>query len=390
MLFIGLLLTLFWGCGGSYDGGAVEYAYKSYLHNLFLTEYFWSNRVPKQVDYAQYSSPQMMIDDLKYAPKDRWSMVLTKQENNNFFAQKSGGFGFAHQANEQGDRVVVYTRIDSPADKAGLHRGDVLKLIDGEEATLENLQKAILNLDSTTHFMVYRASSDETLGIDIVAQEYSFKVTKTAMVTSVEGEDVAYMRFDSFTGSAIAEIDRAFDYFKAQNSQKLIIDLRYNGGGAVNTASILLDKLMRNQDEKEQFTLKWNEQYRHKNETLYFETDENSLNFDRIIFLTSKKSASASELVINALHPYLGERLVIIGGQTYGKPVGMSGRTEDGEYIYYLINFVISNRDGFYDYFDGLEVTEECEVEDDLSHELGDEREGLLEKALFYIDNNHC
>jgi len=105
--------------------------------------------------------------------------------------------------------------------------------------------------------------------------------------------------------------------------------------------------------------------------------------------LTTKNTASASELVINAMKPYLGDNIVMLGDTTEGKPVGMEGKT-DGTYIYYLINFVIENYNGFYDYFDGLPVTEGCETPDDINHQLGDPQERMLKKALFYIDNNHC
>ncbi|NEW61061.1 hypothetical protein GSY74_07160 [Sulfurovum sp. bin170] len=376
---------LFLGCGGNSSSSS----FQSYLHNLFLSEYFWAEKTPKTVDYTKYSTPQAMIDDLRYTPSDRWSMVLTKEENDNFLNQKSGGFGFAYTSDDEKDKVVIYTRIDSPADNAGLKRGDVVLTINNEKATLARIQKASSNVGEISSFEIYRASSDENLQIDIVSQEYTFRVTKASTVSSEKNESVGYMLFDSFTATATTEIDQAFDFFKEQNIEKLIIDLRYNGGGSVVTASILLDKLIRDRDDEIQFKLEWNSDKQDKNQIGRFETDDNSIDLDTIIFLTTEGSASASEMVINSLKPYLGDRVVTIGSKTHGKPVGMEGRT-DGTYIYYLVNFVISNSDGFYDYFDGLEVTAGCEVEDDLTHQRGDGDEKMLKKALFYIDNNHC
>jgi len=330
-----------------------------------------------------------MIDDLKYKPIDRWSMVMTKEENDNFLNQTSGGFGFSYSANNTKERVVFFTRIDSPAYRAGLKRGDVILTVNGKKATVEEIQKASLDIGVTSSFEIYRASSDENLQIDIESKEYTFRVTEASTLASENNETIGYMLFDSFTSTATTEIDNAFDYFKEQNIKKLIIDLRYNGGGSVITASILLDKLVRDRDDEVQFLLEWNSNMQHKNQAGRFETDNNSIDLDTIIFLTTKRSASASELVINSMKPYLGEKVITIGERTHGKPVGMEGRT-DGKYIYYLVNFIISNRDGFYDYFDGLEVTEGCEAEDDLSHQRGDRDEGMLKKALFYIDNGYC
>jgi hypothetical protein len=67
----------------------------------------------------------------------------------------------------------------------------------------------------------------------------------------------------------------------------------------------------------------------------------------------------------------------------------MEGKT-DGVYIYYLVNFVIANSAGFYDYFDGLEVTQGCETPDDFFHQMGDIEEGMLKKALYFLDNGEC
>jgi len=133
----------------------------------------------------------------------------------------------------------------------------------------------------------------------------------------------------------------------------------------------------------------WNPQNSYRNETLFFDSnDPNSLTLDKLIFLTTEYSASASELVINAMEPYMQENVVMVGTRTHGKPVGMDGRT-NGSFIYFLINFVVENSVGFSDYFNGLPP--DCEVEDnDFSHQLGDPNEALLREALYYIDNDHC
>ena len=108
----------------------------------------------------------------------------------------------------------------------------------------------------------------------------------------------------------------------------------------------------------------------------------------KLVFLTTGNSASASELAINTMKPYLGNNVAIVGETTHGKPVGMAGRT-NGSYIYFLINFMVENSIGFYDYFNGLPP--DCAVSDtDYTHALGDPDEALLHEALYYIDNGHC
>ena len=373
------------GCGSN----SSDDSYKFFLYRLFTTEYFWSNEVSHHITYYKYHNPQDMIDGLKYKKKDRWSMVLTQEQNSNFLTQKSTGFGFAYRKLEDGRNIIVFVRINSPADIADIRRGDILLSVDDKNITLKNISDATKNIDKQTKFLIYRNSIDKNITINILAREYNFKVTKSTIVKTSNQEEVGYMRLDSFTSEATEEIDKAFDFFKSKNIEKLVIDMRYNGGGSIITASILLDKLIRDIDDKVQFTLTWNDNYQNKNKIGRFETDNNSLDLDKIIFLTSKATASASELVINALRPYMLDNIITIGDRTHGKPVGMEGKT-DGKYIYYLVDFVIANADGFYDYFNGLDVTNGCSVSDDLTHQLGDENESMLKKALFFIDNGRC
>ncbi|MCV6606581.1 MAG: S41 family peptidase, partial [Campylobacterales bacterium] len=180
-------------------------------------------------------------------------------------------------------------------------------------------------------------------------------------------------------------IDEAFTFFKTNNIDDLIIDLRYNPGGSVTTASILLDKIAGHNDGKLQMTLKWNNNFSKFNEEYHFENDENSLNLKRVFFLTTSNTASASELVINALKPYMD--VVIIGDNTSGKPVGMAGRKHQG-LIYWLINFSIYNSQNNGDYFYGLYPN--CSVSDSYEYSRTDKRDPLLSKALHYVDNDNC
>jgi C-terminal processing protease CtpA/Prc len=213
-------------------------------------------------------------------------------------------------------------------------------------------------------------------------------VISYSTVQSPGGSNVGYLRFDEFTENATVELEKAFTFFQAQNINKLVVDIRYNPGGSVNTASIFLDKMGGRLNGKVQFSMVWNPQSSGQNETLHFDTDSNSMSPLKLVFLTTGNSASASELSINAMKPYLGDNVAIVGETTHGKPTGMAGRT-NGSYIYFLINFVVENSIGFYDYFDGLPP--DCAVSDtDYTHALGDPDEALLQEALYYVDNGHC
>ncbi len=375
-----IIIAIFYiGCGVTPSN-----EYKPYLYELFTTQYFWADKVPRHVAYYKYNSPQEMIDDLKYKPKDRWSMAVTKEQNSNFLNQKSVGFGFSFRVIDN-KLIIIYTRIDSPADRAGIKRGDIILKLNGKKVTINSLIRATKERKEVT-FLIYRPTIDKNITFNLTAQDYKFKVTQTSIID----DNIGYFRLDSFTEEATEEIDGAFNFFKSQDIKNLVIDLRYNSGGSLITASILLDKLMRDMDNEVQFKIEWNSQNQNKNLIYRFETDKNSLDLDKIVFLTTRETASASELVINALRPYLEDNVAIIGDRTYGKPVGMEGKSY-GRYIFYLINFVVKNSNGFYDYFDGLKVTKGCYTRDnDFLHQLGDAREKLLKKALLYIDRGSC
>lgn len=374
LIFLILLLN---SCGSDSNSISSYKGYKIFLLNLFKTSYLWSENIDTDINLSKIYSPYQMVDELKYKPKDRWSFVITEREDSRLLSSNGRGFGFAYTILD-GNFTILYTLIESPADRAGLKRGDIVLSIDGKEPLGLNLDK-FLDKNRSVEFNIYRGGRYISLYIE--PSEYSFKFIERKVING----DIGYLRLDLFSPDAIDEIEESFSFFKSQNIKDLIIDIRYNSGGSIVVASILLDKLVSNLDNRVQFKLKWNNRYKRRDYIYRFETDKNSLNLDRVLFLTTRVTASASEVVINALKPYI--EVITIGDRTYGKPVGMEG-VHDKFYAYYLINFKIENSVGFSDYFNGLDVT--CPSRDDLSHALGDRDEIMLSDALFFIDSGEC
>jgi len=388
------LLLLLNGCGGGGGGSSVgsdisgsgdfPLQEKQYLQNLFLTEYLWYDQVASNVDYSHYTEPQEMINDLRIDPPDHWSFMITQKEYESIANQKTAGFGFGYIS---GFRIYL-VRIDSPAWNK-LQRGDEIVAVNGEAASDKNIRAASQNLNVETVFTILRNGNSEDVAV--TPREYSYKVTSGKVLT--QGSDkIGYMRFDAFTESSVTEIEALFNTFHAEQIKELVIDLRYNGGGSVDTTSALLDNLNNRYPGERQMYLNWNADYQSRNSSYYFEDKEeqdgNELDLGRVIFLVTKSSASASEALINALVPYLGkDNVVTIGNATYGKPVGMSGKAYKDHY-YFLINFTVNNNDGDTTSFNGIPAT--CSAEDDLDHARGDENETMLKSALYYIENGQC
>jgi C-terminal processing protease CtpA/Prc len=187
---------------------------------------------------------------------------------------------------------------------------------------------------------------------------------------------IGYLMYNGFYPGYESQLNTAFAQLESQGITDLVLDLRYNSGGSIATATRLASMITG------QFTgqLFAKEQWNDKAQA-YFEstnpanlrndfTDElgnnapiNSLNLNKVYVLTSKSTASASELVINGLAPYID--VVQIGDFTTGKNVGSitlydsadfgrNGRNPNHRYAMQPIVLKIVNKDGFGDYLDGL------------------------------------
>ena len=384
LLSLSLLLS---SCGGSGGGSSTQtftLAEKKFVHDLFLTEYLWYDEVASNINYEEYSTAQSLVDELRVDPPDQWSFTMTSQEYEDYTNQKTIGFGFGYTT----DLNIFLVRINAPA-YGNLLRGDKILDINGEAASKYNIADASQNLNVATTFTVLRDGNE--VDVSVTPKEYTFKVTLGNTIDH-NGIKVGYLRYDSFTETSVNEFEQEFTKFKNQNISELIIDLRYNGGGSVDTTSALIDNISGIHAGKRQMYLDWNANYKSKNTSYYFEDtnmqDGNELDMKRVIFLVTKNSASASEALINALVPYLGAaNIVTIGDDTHGKPVGMSGKSYGNNY-YFLINFFVNNNANNSTDFNGIPAT--CSAIDDLTHLMGDVEETMLKTALHYIDTNSC
>ena len=185
------------------------------------------------------------------------------------------------------------------------------------------------------------------------------------------------------------EVEESMAYFEDHQIQELIIDLRYNGGGSVDVAEQIMNYLIPAEFSGQlMYTNTFNENRSTLNDKRLFNKTGN-LQLERLIFITSRGSASSSELIINCLSPYI--EVVLIGDNTYGKPVGafpLSGfykplKEHNIELV--PITFAIANAEGKAEYFDGFPA--DFPVEDDPSRNWGDLEEKRLKAALEFISN---
>jgi C-terminal processing protease CtpA/Prc len=187
--------------------------------------------------------------------------------------------------------------------------------------------------------------------------------------------------FNTFNGLAIEELDKVFAEFNAANVDELVIDLRYNGGGLVSAAQHFASLMVPSQNVGDLFVAEeFNDKNSDLNNLLFFEeTEQNLTGINRILFITTGGTASASELVINGLKPYID--VAIIGQNTSGKYVGASLVTFE-DYTFVPITFQSANANG--DVFIGG-FTPDIDANDDITHNFGDVNEEMFGTALDFL-----
>lgn len=361
-----------------------------YVRDVMLDVYYWYQFIPP-VNAAGYPSPESYLEAVRYRPLDSYfSYIASAAASEAFYSESQYiGFGFSSQITGTEMRVLQVFD-DSPAAEAGLGRGHRITQIDGQSvAALIRSGQIDRALGPSEIGYSVEIAFDTREGLSTRATLTKRLVTiPTVSVTrvfDVGGRRVGYVFFRNFVRPSFAALDEAFSTLREAGATELVLDLRYNGGGLVDVA-VHLSSLIGGKPTSGQVlaTYEHNDKNSAYNRTLRFESLETP-GFSRLIAITTRASASASELVLNALRPYLP--VVIIGDATYGKPVGQYGFTFCDK-VLFPVSFTIRNANGEADYFDGLQPT--CAAPDDISRDLGDPAEGSFAEALTYLRTGAC
>ncbi|WP_019038394.1 S41 family peptidase [Psychroflexus tropicus] len=293
---------------------------------------------------------------------------------------------------------VRYVIPGSPAESAGLERGMIFTSIDGIEFTPDTNFGQLLAPDSYTIGLA-EFQGNELVNLDEEVNLAKIQLTENPIfehkVIDADGQSVGYLMYNNFRTPFNSELNGIFADFKAQGVTELVLDLRYNSGGSIETCKDL-SSMITGQFQGEVFAQQlFNDNF--ETENLIFDnqisTGENinSLNLSRVFVLTSGASASASELLINALNPYID--VVQIGTTTEGKFEGSATLYDSPNFLRdnvslehtYAIQPLIlrtANKVGFTDFFAGLPPDiEQQENFSDLGV-IGDPNETLLNRAL--------
>lgn len=200
-----------------------------------------------------------------------------------------------------------------PADRAGLKPGDKIVRLNGEDTKGRNVDEvsALLKGQAGTalDLVVEREGVREPVSVRLIRQEIKIdNVTYSGMLRDRTG----YIRLDGFTQGAANEVKQALLQLKKEGAEQLILDLRYNGGGLLDEAVKIVNLFC----DKGLPVVSTRGKQPDRNRTFY--TTESPVDKDiPLAILTSRGTASASEIVSGALQDY--DRAVIIGERTFGK-----------------------------------------------------------------------
>ncbi|WP_455168962.1 S41 family peptidase [Aegicerativicinus sediminis] len=329
---------------------------KDFIWKSMNLVYLYKDQVPlldedrfgSMADYNNflnnYSSPEALFNAVLYEPEtvDRFSWMTDdyielEQQLGGVFKTNGLEYFFYYEPNSDTDVVGVVSLVlhDSDAENNGVVRGQIFHAVDGIEMNVNNYYTLFGNDTYTLSFADYNTNGTQTTSDDtIVPNNTSVTLTKQIGyvenpiyyydIIEIDGNKIGYLAYNGFTAGYNEELNSIFGDFKSANVTNLVLDLRYNLGGRADVANYLAS-MITGQFTGEVFSkLKWNETLSNNNSNTAFTNtlpngggSINSLNLNKVYIIATGRSASASEMMINNLRPYI--EVVHVGTNTVGK-----------------------------------------------------------------------
>lgn len=387
--------------------------------------YLWQADVPNLSDnrfasqnelnvfLTGYPNPEDQFDALRVDKSiDRFSWIVSdylelEQALGGISKNHGAEFGLVYKPGSSTEifGYVRYVLPNSDASAKDIQRGSIFYGVNGTQLTVNNYQSLLAPDNYTLNLASYDGGAITPNGKAVsltkaVLAENPILINK--VITSGTHK-IGYLMYNGFYAEYDSQLNDAFGTLKSQGVTDLVLDLRYNSGGSVLTATRLASMITGQYTGQVFAKQKWNDKI-----NAYFESSDpealknnftdkigstsiNSLKLSKIYILTTKSSASASELVINGLKPYMD--VVQIGDITTGKNVGSvtlydsptfgkENRNPNHRYAMQPIVLKIVNAAGFGDYFNGLTPTYQLKENLGNLDVLGNSTEPLFSTAI--------
>ena len=385
--------------------------------SALLDEWYLFPNLLASVNPDSFTTLQSFVD-ARVAParaqnRDRFFTGVTSIAQENALIQSGASAGFGVRLGfdaSQGRLFVVEGYEGTPGFEAGLDRGTEILAIgtapgnlqlvsnlfaQGGSAAVSNALgpndpgvTRVLQFRPRGGAVTERSVTKATFSLDPVSDRYGVRILNDG------GTRVGYLNLRTFiVEDAQRQMREAFGQFRTEGITRVVIDLRYNGGGLVSGADVLGDLLLAGRTGQVWSRNVWRPEKNAQNRTRNIGSEANAINPTRIAFITTGASASASELVINSLLPYVGNNIALIGSNTFGKPVGQAAfDLASCDLRVRPVTFQTVNANNQGEYFTGLAgvMPNTCRANDDIGFALGDPAEASLRTALDFVAGRSC
>jgi C-terminal processing protease CtpA/Prc len=416
------LLVLLAGCGGGGSGGGTggggggsatcgETVRKQFVLDASREWYLFDTLLPATVDPAGFATAEALHDHLtataRAQGKDRYFSYLTTRsaEDSLLGDGQFVGFGFRTRIDPVNRPVIVDVYESSPAAEASVQRGDEIVAVDSGNGFVVVSQ--LLGNGSTISDALGPAQAGVQRGLRLLRNGATREVSLVKRTVTIDPvpdgfgtqvlpqagtPGVGYLNLRSYISTADAQLGTAFATFRERGVRDFIVDLRYNGGGLLSTAEVMNNLLGGARSTSEvQYRTVLNTRKSAQNTTKNFRPNAQSVQPVRVAFLTTGATASASEINVNSMAPWV--EVAIVGEDTLGKPVGQYAFDVPGcDDRLRLVTFKTVNSLGQGDYYDGLASTVKfaCAAADTIDQQLGSASEGMVAAALGWLRTGSC
>ena len=378
---------------------------QTWMYETMQKEYLYYQDIPDKKSLNFFKKPSDFLSSM-VSSKDKKSGSTFSHIDSVYVNTRSTSqiptFGFEGtmvRANNGSYGIrVLYTQENSPAKEAGLERGSIIIAANNKKINSSDL--FYITAPQEAYLFTLGKLNDKGFDTLQTVQMPAPRIVENNNlykkdILEVGGKKVAYVMYNEFGNDDTQKLNDLFYQLSQEGVNDIVLDLRYNPGGYVTTAQMISTNLAPREAIGNTFLKMTHNDIINRTDVLNFEesmlANVTPINYENLYIITSANTASASEVVINCLKPYMPERLIQVGTATFGKNVAQQLFTDEVQapmLEFWLTNSLLSNAEDFSDYYTGglkpdFEIAENFKGE---LGELGTEQDSLMIPILKHIE----
>ena len=378
---------------------------QTWMYETMQKEYLYYQDIPDKKSLNFFKKPSDFLSSM-VSSKDKKSGSTFSHIDSVYVNTRSTSqtptFGFEGtmvRANNGSYGIrVLYTQENSPAKEAGLERGSIIIAANNKKINSSDL--FYITAPQEAYLFTLGKLNDKGFDTLQTVQMPAPRIVENNNlykkdILEVGGKKVAYVMYNEFGNDDTQKLNDLFYQLSQEGVNDIVLDLRYNPGGYVTTAQMISTNLAPQEAIGNTFLKMTHNDIINRTDVLNFEesmlANVTPINYENLYIITSANTASASEVVINCLKPYMPERLIQVGTATFGKNVAQQLFTDEVQapmLELWLTNSLLSNAEDFSDYYtNGLKP--DYEIEENFKGELGElgtEQDSLMIPILKHIE----